>query len=138
MKNVLGLILTVAIIISVGMGCSITSAAKRVTGGSPEAAPSDGGNKTLTDKAVDITVGDEKTGVPECDEVVDFFRHEADGPDDNYVTKAIKATILNKIKESFKKAIEEDKTDKVELAKQCREFKVELEKFKADEEGQGK
>ena len=138
MKNVAGLILTVAVIISAGLGCSISSAAKRVTGGSPEATPSDGGNKTVTDRAVDITVGDEKIGIPECDEVVDFFRNEANSPDDNYITKAIKATILNKIKDSFKKAIEENKTDKVELAKQCREFKKELEKYKAEEESKRK
>lgn len=130
MKNAITLILTISMLMAVGLGCGVV---KRVSGGSSEASPSNS-NKTVTDKAVDITVGDEKTGIPECDEVVDFFRQESDSPDDNYVTKAIKATVLNKIKESFKKAIEENKTDKVEMAKQCREFKTELEKYKAEEE----
>ena len=130
MKNALTLLLTISILMAVGIGCGVV---KRVSGGSSEANPSNN-NKTLTDKAVDITVGDEKTGIPECDEVMDFFRHEADNPDDNYVTKAVKATVLNKIKESFRKSIEENKTDKVEMAKQCRDFKVQLEKYKAEEE----
>jgi hypothetical protein len=119
---------------AVGLGCGVV---KRAAGGPSEASPSNS-NKTLTDKAVDITVGDEKTGIPECDEVVDFFRHEADNPDDNYVTKAVKATVLNKIKESFRKSIEENKTDKVEMAKQCRDFKLQLEKYKAEEESKQK
>ena len=59
---------------------------------------------------------------------------EANNPDDNFVTKAIKATVLNKIKESIKKSVEENKNDKVELAKNCREFKTQLEKYKAEEE----
>lgn len=91
-------------------------------------------NKTLTDKGVDIAIGDEKIGVPECDEVVDFFNREINNPDDDFVTKAIKQTALNKFKEKFKEAIEENKTDKVELAKTCKEFKTNLEKFKADED----
>ena len=93
-----------------------------------------GDNKTLTDKGVDVVVGDEKIGIPECDEVVDFFNREIDNPDDDFVTKAVKKTALNKMKEKFKEAIEENKTDKVELAKTCKEFKQNLEQFKAEEE----
>lgn len=133
MKNALSLILTLSILMTVGLGCGIV---KRVSGNS-EPAPSNS-NKTVTDKAVDITVGDEKTGIPECDEVVELFRQAADNPDDGYVTKAIKATVLNKIKESFRKSLEENKTDKVEMAKQCRDFKLQLEKYKAEEESKQK
>ena len=90
-------------------------------------------NKSLTDKAVDTAIGEEKTGVPECDEVLNLLAAEADNPDDNFVTKAIKATFLNKIKQSIKESVEKNKNDKTELAKNCREFKTQLEKYKADE-----
>lgn len=41
---------------------------------------------------------------------------------------------MNKIRENLKKSIEENKTDKVELAKDCKDFKAQLEKYKAEEE----
>lgn len=90
-------------------------------------------NRSLTDKAVETAVGDEKIGVPECDEVMDMLAAETDNPDDNFVTKAVKATFLNKIKQSIKESVEKNKNDKVQLAKTCKEFKSQLEKYKAEE-----
>lgn len=78
-------------------------------------------------------VSGETTGVPECDEVMNMLSAEANNPDDGYIAKAIKATFLNKIRDSVKKSIEENKTDKVALAKNCMDFKAQLEKYKADE-----
>ncbi len=78
-------------------------------------------------------LSDETTGVPECDEVMNMLSAEANNPDDGYIAKAIKATFLNKIRENVKASIEENKTDKVALAKNCRDFKAQLEKYKADE-----
>ena len=122
MKNTVTFILVIAIIANVGLGCSLVG---RASERSEE-------NKTLKDKAIDIAVGDEKIGVPECDEVMDFFNKEMSNPDDDFVTKAVKATALKKFKEKFREAIEENKTDKVELAKTCREFKSNLEIYKAE------
>ena len=76
---------------------------------------------------------EETTGVPECDDVMNMLSAEANDPDDGYISKAIKATFLNKIRENVKKSIEENKTDKVALAKNCRDFKAQLEKYKAQE-----
>ena len=122
MKNTVTFILVIAIIANVGLGCSLVG---RASERSEE-------NKTLKDKAIDIAVGDEKIGVPECDEVMDFLNKEMSNPDDDFVTKAVKATALKKFKEKFREAIEENKTDKVELAKTCREFKSNLEIYKAE------
>lgn len=93
-------------------------------------------NKTLTDKGLDVALGDEKTGVPECDEVVEFFNNEIDkeNPDEDFVTKAVKKTFVNAFKSQFRKAIEDNKTDKVQLAKTCKDFRVNLEKYKAEED----
>src|SRR5215467_582982 len=100
MRNTASLIVTLAIIMSTGLGCSLIGHAQK---NDPNA------NKTLKDRGVDIVVGDEKIGIQECDEVVDFFNHEIDNPDDDFVTKAVKKTALNQIKEQFKQAIEENK-----------------------------
>lgn len=130
MKNSFAVIVSSIILLSAGLGCGMIDRVQKTVTGTDNA----NSNKTLTDKAVDTAVGEEKIGVPECDEVMDMLSAEANNPDDNFVTKAVKATVLNKIKESIKKSVEENKNDKVELAKNCREFKTQLEKYKAEEE----
>src|SRR5918912_365418 len=108
MKNTLSLIFTLTLIVSAGLGCSFVGHAEKNKDAQPE--------KTLKDQAVDVAVGDEKIGIPECDEVVDFFNHEITSADDDFVTKAVKKTALNQFKEQFRQAVEDNKTDKVQLA----------------------
>lgn len=117
------------------LGCSslnpISDKSQKTPTPTPTATPAD---KTLTDKTVDSTVGDEKIGVPECDEVMDMITAEADNPDDNYIVKAGKALFFNKIKESIRESVEKNKNDRDELAKNCRDYKVQLIKYKAEED----
>ena len=131
MKNKLSLILAVTILAIVVLGCSsINPFADKSTPANTRA----NANKTLTDKAVDTAVAEEKIGVPECDEVMDMLTAYGNNPDDNFIVKAGKAMIVNKIRESIRTSVEQNKGDKVELAKNCREFKRELEKYKAEED----
>jgi hypothetical protein len=130
MKNGLLSVCVLTIVSFVGIGCGLVDRLQNSSTGVANA----NSNKTLTDKAVDSTVGEQKIGIPECDEVMDMLTEYANNPDDNFVVKAGKAVIVNKIKESIKQSIEENKTDKVEMAKNCKEAKVELEKYKAEEE----
>ena len=133
MKNKLTLTFATAIILFAGLGCGVIDKVQKTVTGSEENGSTTSSNKTITDKAVDVAVGDEKIGIPECDEVMDFFSAEANNPDDDFVTKAVKATILNKMKEQFKKSLEENKTNKADLAKTCKEFKVNLDKYKEEQ-----
>ena len=80
-------------------------------------------NKTLTDTAVDTAVGEKKIGIPECDEAMDVLEAQANNPDDNFVTKAVKKTMLNTFREQLKQSLEENKSNKTEVAKFCKEFK---------------
>lgn len=125
MRNFSNVIAAILFLFSV-LGCSLI-------GGSNDTGSS-GSNKTLSDDAVDTTVGKSKIGVPECDEVMDQLTAEMNNPDDNFVTKAIKATVLNRIKDGIRESVETNKSDTVEMAKTCKEFKTQLEKYKADEE----
>ncbi len=127
MKNTQHLIAVTSIFLLFVLGCSSLSPF------GDKAKSNQTSNKSLADKAVDTAVGDEKIGVPECDEVMDMLAAETDNPDDNIVTKAIKATFLNKVKQSIKESVEKNKNDKAQLAKSCKEFKAQLEKYKADE-----
>ena len=131
MKNIFAVTLVCVLLLAVALGCSsinpFSQKAKNTQANS---------NKPLTDKGVDTVVPEETTGVPECDEVMNMLAAEANNPDDNFVTKAIKATFLNKIKESIKKSIEENKNKNgtADLAKTCTDFKKQLEKYKAEEQ----
>ena len=131
MRNTASLLLTLAVIVSVSLGCMVGHAEKK------DGRTSESG-KSLKDRGVDVVVGDQKIGIPECDEVVDFFNHEIDNPDDDFVTKAMKKTALNQVKERFREAVEENKADKKELAKVCKDFKQNLEQFKEESESNKK
>jgi hypothetical protein len=127
MRNHFQLFVAIIVLLFVGIGCSFI-------GG--DSGASSNSNATLTDKAVDETVGKSNIGIPECDEVIDAINAELNNPDDNFVIKAAKATVLNQIKDSIRQSIEENQNDKTEIAKACKEFKVQFEKYKAEQSKQ--
>lgn len=91
------------------------------------------GNPTVADKTVDTVLGDQKIGIPECDEVMDMIDRELNNPDDGMIAKAAKATFLNKMKESIRNSVEQNNDNKTELAKTCGEFKRNLERFRSEQ-----
>ena len=119
-------ILIVGVLLVTTLGCGIVDRVQK------EVSDSDS-NKTASDKAVDVAVGESKIGVPECDEVMDLINAEMNNPDDDFVTKAVKATVLNRIKDGIRDSVEQNKTDKAEMAKTCKEFKIQFEKYKAEQ-----
>ena len=125
MRNQFQLHSAIVLLLFVGLGCSF------IGNGSGTGSNSNS-NATLTDKAVDKTVGKSNIGIPECDEVINAIDAELNNPDDNFVVKAAKATVLNQIKDSIPESIEQNPNDKVELAKTCKEFKVQFEKYKQE------
>jgi len=127
MKNKFVFAVSTAVLFISVLGCSFYNPLES----SSNSAAND--NRTLSDKAIDSTIGEGKIGVPECDEVLDFFADQAKSPDDDFVTKAAREYALNTIRESFKQSIEEHKGDKAAMAKECRKFKTQLDKFKAED-----
>ena len=128
MRNKYSFAVALLILAAVGLGCSSINP---FSGSKDSNTTKD---KSLTDKGVDVTVGRSKIGVPECDEVIDLVEAEMNNPDDNFVTKAVKATVLNRIKDGIRESVEKNKQDTVELAKTCKEFKAQFEKYKAEEQ----
>ena len=127
MKNHFQVLSALVALMLVGLGCSFLGS------GSDTGSNS---NKTLTDKAVDTTVGKSNIGIPECDQLIDAIDAELNNPDDNFVVKAAKATVLNRIKDSIRESLEQNQNDKAEVAKACKEFKVQFEKYKAEQSKQ--
>ncbi|MBA2335833.1 MAG: hypothetical protein H0V90_12980 [Blastocatellia bacterium] len=132
MQNISSAIIITLIILAV-MGCGMADRVQKTVTGS-ENTNSNVKNKTLTDSALETVAGEDKFGVAECDEVMDFLVAQANDPDDNFVTKAVKTTLLNKFRDRMKRSIEEQKANKVELAKTCKDFKRNLDTSKAEEE----
>ena len=117
-------LLLLAIILAGGLGCGLADRVqKAVSETQSNTAANINANKTLTDKAVDTAVGEKKIGIQECDEALEILTAQAENPDDNFVTKAIKKTALNTFRDQLKQSLEENKTDKKEVAKFCRQFR---------------
>ena len=134
MKNKLNIILSVLILTTLVLSCSFYDSAK----GGNSTSDSNSANKTLTDKVVDSTIGEEKIGIKECDEVVEFFARQYASPDDGFVTKTAKQYALNTIRDNFKKSLEQNKNDRAKLAKDCRAFKAQLDSYDAEESNSNK
>ena len=132
MQNISSAIIITLIILAV-MGYGMADRVQKTVTGS-ENTNSNVKNKTLTDSALETVAGEDKIGVAECDEVMDFLVAQANDPEDNFVTKAVKTTLLNKFRNRMKISIEEQKANKVELAKTCKDFKRNLDTSKAEEE----
>ena len=62
--------------------------------------------------------------------------------DDNFVTRAVKTTALNRIKDAIKKAVEDNKkkadSSDAELVKTCRDFRDQIKKNLAEDRAKGK
>lgn len=130
MRNKYTLIFVVVILLASGLGCGGLNpfSGSKEDQSRPSNSRTNGGGS-------DESAGIEKVGIPECDEVIDMLTKEMESPDDGYISRAIKQTVYNSIRESLKKSIEEGKNDPKELAKKCSEFKENLirEKAKQDE-----
>ncbi len=127
MKNKIVLSSVFSLMLFVVLGCGWISPFE-----SSETSKSSDG-KSTSDKAIEAVIV-EKTGVPECDELMVYISQLARSPDDNYVTKATREFFLNRIREGIRKNVEENKNNPEEMAKHCKEYKTQLETYKKEED----
>lgn len=129
MKNKYNFLLVLAVMVFV-IGCScgqFTNFGSKDTSTEKTKTSDPNANKTLTDKVTDIATEGEKIGVPECDELMDYFRTKIESEQTDFVTKAVLKTLEARFREGIKKNLEENKADKGETAKWCKEFKKNLD-----------
>lgn len=134
MKNSVGLLLVAAVLSAGVLGCSwINPFSGSKESGSSRPAEKE---KSAGDKAVEVAVGDEKIGIPECDAVMDelMAQTKSEEGDEGYVAKAFRQYWENTIREAIRKSVEDNKNDPEKLAAECRKIKVQLDRFKAEEE----
>ncbi|MEZ5425910.1 MAG: hypothetical protein R2747_06585 [Pyrinomonadaceae bacterium] len=133
MKHKFAILTTTLILLIPVLGCSFLNpfSGHSDSGSGSGSNPSNPGGK---DEPVIV----EKTGVKECDELMDFIAAQQDTKDDNYVTKSAREFFFNRIREALRKSVEDNKNNPEELAKKCKEFKTQLETYKAREDEQKK
>ena len=127
-KSVISAILLIILI--VGLGCGISEQVQKAVTGTDNANTANADNKAIIDKTIDTAVGGEKIGVQECDELYDYVADLiTKGENEDYVTRAARQHFLNKIREQIKISIEENKNDKVQMAKDCKEYRRQIDVF---------
>ncbi len=136
MKNKFSLLIVLAILLSLALGCSMLnpfSGSKRSS--KTEKSKTSSGDSTSDGSD---TSGDtseyQKIGIPECDEFADMLIKEINDPDDNFISRAVKKTYVDAVRESLRKSIEEGKNDPKELAKTCSNLKENFIKEKAKQD----
>lgn len=125
MKNQF-VIIIVCISIFAVLGCGIGDRVQKAVEGDSNS------NKSVGDKVTEDVLR-EKTGVPECDEVIDLLADQSKNNDDNFVSKATKEFFFNKIRQSIKESIEKNQNDKPKMAQNCKEYKAQLDKYLAEQ-----
>ena len=133
MKNKIIIPSVLAILLTIALGCGISERVEKAIGTANETNSNGASNKTLTDTAIDAAVGSEKIGVQECDDLLEDLASVVQNPEDDYVSKAARQYVLNRIRENIKKSVEQNKNDKTQMAKDCQEFRGQLDKFKNQE-----
>ncbi len=123
--------MTIFILLTLILGCRFYNPLSDSTNNANSPTTKD---KDLSEKTVDQSAQEEKIGIPECDELLDFLADQTKSADDNFITKGFREYYLNSIREELKKSIEENKNDPNKMAKECKKLKAQLDKYKAEEE----
>ena len=128
MKNKSTYFTILLVVLSVGLGCGISEQIQKQVTDNSNAVNAD--NKTVVDNAVDTAVGGEKIGVQECDELYNYVGDlVTKGENENFATKAARQYFLNRIREQVKTSIEQNKNDKVQMAKDCKDYRRQIDAF---------
>lgn len=125
MKNKF-VILIVCISIFAVLGCGIGDQVQKAIEGDSNS------NKSVGDQVTEDLLR-EKTGVPECDELINLLADQSKNSDEGFVSKATKELIFSKIRQSLKESIEKNQNDKVKMAQNCKEYKAQIDKYMAEQ-----
>ena len=134
MKNKFAIIVSIILLFAV-LGCGISERIQNAVSeqsSNNSSTSSNYANKSTTDQITDDVLR-EKTDIPECDEVLDMLADQSKSPDENFVTKAAKEVVFNRIRQSLKDSIQQNQNDRAKLAQTCKEFKVQLEKYQTEQ-----
>lgn len=117
MKNNITIIAALVLLLTVGFGCNYFN-------------NSGGSSNTATNANSADPNATAKTGVAECDELIDLLNKDKANPNDDFVTRKIKEYAIDFAKESIKDNIEKNQGDKTKIAQGCKEARDEYNRNK--------
>lgn len=130
MKNKSVIFIFLLIVLIVGFGCGMLDSVQKETVAVNNSNAGSSANKSVIDNAIDTAVGGEKIGVQECDELYDYVGDLiTKGENEDYVTRAARQYFLDKIRKQVTKSVEENKNDKVQMAKDCKDYRRQIDAF---------
>ena len=135
MKNLSALLISGFLLLTV-LGCGITDRVQNTLDkrtSNSNSTPVNDSNKSIGDQATENILR-EKTGVAECDELLDWVADQTKGNDDNFISKGVKEYFVNKIRQSIKESLEKNQNDKEKMAKECREIKQQIDNQQTKDE----
>ena len=124
MKNKYQLLTALFLLALVSLGCSFLPGGGSSSGG-PQSGNTAGNTAVVTNSNAAPMA---KTGIPECDEVVDLITRDMQSQEDGYIAGKIKEMAVDYVKQSIKDSIEQNQGDKTKVANDCRLIKQEYER----------
>jgi hypothetical protein len=118
MKNKFTVLPALFLISAIGFGCSFID---NLSGGG--ASNTAGTSNTATDSADPNATA--KTGIAECDELIDILNQDRADPNDGFLMRKAKELAIDAAKDTIKRNIEQNQGDKTRIAQGCREAKTE-------------
>jgi hypothetical protein len=116
MKNNITIIAALVLLLTVGFGCNYFN-----NGGSSNTTT----NANSTDPNATA-----KTGVAECDELIDLLNKDKSNPNDDMFTRKFKEYAIDLAKEAIKDNIEKNQGDKTKIAQGCKDARDEYNRNK--------
>lgn len=127
MRSSINSVLAVSLVCVVGLGCNMSEKIDSAMGNANAANKSNANankpEKSLTQKAMESAVGEEKVGIPACDEALEMLAEQASNPDDNVIVQAGKKTALNRFRTEIRNRLEQKKANRDDVEKFCRDFR---------------
>ena len=128
MKNNITIFAALFLLLIIGVGCSFLDGV--TSGGNSSNTAANSATNSADPNAT------AKTGIAECDELIDLLNRDRSDPNDDFVTRKIKEYAIDFAKESIKKNIEENQGDKTKIAQGCREARDQYNKSKEQNSNQ--
>lgn len=127
MKNKHSMLMVLPILLFIGLGCgTVTDMASSQT----EAPIANTVSNAVNNPE---NLMREKTGVAECDQLIDFIADQSKSQDEGYIARAAKEFFFNQIRQKIKENVEQNKSNPQEMAKNCKDFKKQIDAFAAEE-----
>ena len=129
MKNNITILAALFLLLTVGFGCSFING---VTSGGNSSNTTSNSPANTAANSNDVS----NTGIPECDEAIDFISNDLKSKDEGFVARKIREGLVDYAREEIKRNIEENKGDKQKIVEGCKKIKDDYVKKKAENNNQ--